>query len=249
MANSLRGGRNKYSSACLLSGFVEDRYNPSTEGVGASMQSSEWTTTTASSQAAMVEAARAQTGRAPSTSGGDAHIDYGNIVNYDRRMGAGQWTSMSKYAESGPKEFAGSFPLRAAAKLSTSELEAYRSQWTTDPASLAATRFKTTNTVGDEKAVGTAFATPLIRTFAGAPKALELLARTVAGTRAVDLLRPILAALDESGQGRTSLVDLGWALSDIKVDVPGSTLAVIFGFFDHNTEGSIATSEFLAALA
>jgi hypothetical protein len=248
MANSLRGGRNKYSASVLLGGYVENRYNPSTDASGATLQSSEWSTTTASAQAEMVEAARVLTGVTPTTTGGDAHIDYANIVNYDRRRGAGSWSSLSKYAASGPAEYAGSFPLRPAAKLSQSALEEYRAQWTTDPASLAARRFETTNTVGNAKAVGTRFATPLIRSFAGAPKALEQLARTVAGTRAVELLRPILAALDESGQGRTTLGDLGYALSDIKVMLSPPVLAVVFNFFDHSSVGSISTEEFLAAL-
>jgi len=249
-ANSLRGGKNKYSAKILVGNYVEDRKDPTYfSRVGGVVMDPRYATTTG-----LLQQATDAPGGTGSYGGGLKPDNYGdashNIINYDTtRRGGESWNTVSQttYGKKKSNEFCTTFHSKPAPAQET--LKNYRARWTQETDAMRKVRFVTENR-SMLNGGAPASKTRALRKLPGAPKVVEQLQEKVlAQDGRLKSFEQILAVFDDAGDGLIEKNELKWGLSDFGIEFEPRRLDELFNYFDTHDSGKMSYKELLKCLS
>ncbi len=150
----------------------------------------------------------------------------------------------------GKTEFVTNFYLKGGMTERT-QLDEYRSTWSTETGVMRGERFATENTAAQGAGVPAAFRVGLTRLLAGAPQAVErvrqaVVARAGAGNAAgIRGLARSFRIMDDNDNKRLSRAEFVKGLRDYGLTLPEPDMDQVIRFFDRNQDGTIDFDEFL----
>lgn len=248
-ANALRGGQKSFGAKTLGGNWYESRKDPAFPGCRR--------------EAATEAAERALEGTRrtvplygtglPTTAEAtfeDGHLDYSNVVGFDKTAGPGEWKSVTAATyvtpgEEGCKDFSTSF--KTLSHTSTEDLDAYKARWLVAGDKAAGERFTSTASAS-ATGVPSTFRVRPTRVLPGVPKVVETFREKIierGGMLGIRTIGRMFRIMDDSGDHKLSRSELTTGLHDYGLRFTPDEFEALWRFLDRDRSGTIDYDEFL----
>mmetsp|Transcript_7279 Transcript_7279/g.26045 ORF Transcript_7279/g.26045 Transcript_7279/m.26045 type:complete len:441 (-) Transcript_7279:177-1499(-) len=257
-ANTLRGGKRSYDPRVLTGNYVEDRLEPKFEGTRPDARS---TTRQMELEATHGRVKRFGVGLRDTSAKFDDTIDYGNVVEYDKKAGAETWKSVTRSTHERPTElakvgkggaggdFSTAFTMTKNALTSDPDaLDEYRGRWAREGGKAAERRFTSQFNRAVNPTVAKSHQVRVTRRLPGVPKPVEDFRDKITergGMNGIRSIARIFRIIDDSGDKRLSRVEFKNCLADYGLAFTETEFFSLFRYFDRDGNDYIDYDEFL----
>mmetsp|Transcript_129208 Transcript_129208/g.313888 ORF Transcript_129208/g.313888 Transcript_129208/m.313888 type:complete len:431 (+) Transcript_129208:94-1386(+) len=254
-ANTLRGGKRSFDPRVLNGNWVEDRLEPKFPGTRPDPRS---TTRQMELEATHGRTKRFGLGLRDTEAKFDDTIDYGNVVEYDKKAGADTWKSVTRATHQRPQdmsrggaggEFSSAFHMtKHELTADPSAMDDYRKRWAREGEKASERRFTSQFNRSVNKTVTKEHQVRVTRRLPGVPKPVEDFRDKIAergGMNGIRAIARIFRIIDDSGDRRLSRVEFKNCLVDYGLSFTETEFFSLWRYFDRDGNNFVDYDEFL----